>query len=233
MEEYTDKYGVVYGDEGETLVRCPLDITGQYIIPEGIISIGSNAFANCVHLEAVIIPRSVVRIGGFAFNRCKNLKSIVILSNRLSAIGISCFRYCENLTIVATPGVARKISRSINSDSGVEPINSPINVTIEEYDFEKCPHLDSDFIKRYLPDIHVSAEDNNSADDTEDVYYEPEETPIDTFMDHFDDLDPVQQALLRKESPQKSDESKDGPKIQSRGKKRAKGIITDEHLNLF
>ena len=233
MEEYTDKYGVVYGDEGETLVRCPLDITGQYIIPEGIISIGSNAFANCVHLEAVIIPRSVVRIGGFAFNRCKNLKSIIILSNRLSAIGISCFRYCENLTIVATPSVAKKISRYINSGSGVEPINSPVNVTIEEYDFEKCPHLDSDFIKRYLPDIQVSAEDNCSVDDKEDVYYEPEETPIDTLMEQFDDLDAVQQALLRKESPQKSDENEDRPKISSRGKKRAKGTITDENFSLF
>lgn len=233
MEEYTDKYGVVYGDEGETLVRCPLDITGQYIIPEGIIYIGSNAFANCVHLEAVIISRSVVRIGGFAFNRCKNLKSIVILSNKLSAIGLSCFRYCENLTIVASPNIARKIHRYLNSDLGVDPINSPVNVTIEEYDFEKCPHLDSDFIKKYIPNISVSTEQDCRLEEKEDVYHEPEETPIDTFMDHFDDLDPVQQALLRKESPQKSDESKDGPKIQSRGKKRAKGIITDEHLNLF
>ena len=231
MEEYTDKYGVVYGDEGETLVRCPLDIKGQYIVPEGTISIGSNAFANCVHLEAVIIPQSVVCIGGFAFNRCRSLRLVVILSNKLSAIGISSFRYCEDLTIVAAPNIARKITDFIGLN--ITSIDSPNSVTIEEYDFGKCPNLDSDFIKKYIPNISVNTEQDCRLEEKEDVYHEPEETPIDMLMEQFDDLDAVQQALLRKESPQKSDESKDGPKISSRGKKRAKGTITDENLSLF
>ena len=31
-----DKYGVIFADSGETLSECPKDLSGEYIVPEGV-----------------------------------------------------------------------------------------------------------------------------------------------------------------------------------------------------
>jgi len=49
-----------------------------YAIPEGTLSIGIYAFANCNNLAGVTIPDSVTSIGNGAFNTCKGLKSVTL-----------------------------------------------------------------------------------------------------------------------------------------------------------
>ena len=36
---YIDKHGVEYTDDKKTLIRCPQDFEGEYIIPDGVIEI--------------------------------------------------------------------------------------------------------------------------------------------------------------------------------------------------
>ncbi|MGI6691883.1 MAG: leucine-rich repeat domain-containing protein [Christensenellales bacterium] len=52
-------------------------LTGEIIIPEGVTSIGSEAFEMCSKLTVIIIPNSVTRIGDRAFNGCESLATIV------------------------------------------------------------------------------------------------------------------------------------------------------------
>ena len=33
---YTDEYGVEYSDDKKTLVKCPSDFQGEYVIPDGV-----------------------------------------------------------------------------------------------------------------------------------------------------------------------------------------------------
>ena len=94
---YFDKYGVEFSDDKKTLVRCPQDYIGEYIIPQGVNSIADEAFESCRSLTSVIIPNTVIIIGQGVFSDCRNLKHIN-LPNSVSNIGDS-FEFCCELKI--------------------------------------------------------------------------------------------------------------------------------------
>ena len=73
---YIDKYGVEYSDDKKTLVRCPEDFEGEYIIPEGVVCIGNNAFAGCSKLTSITIPESTTTIEWGAFGACESLSKV-------------------------------------------------------------------------------------------------------------------------------------------------------------
>ncbi|MBP5477525.1 MAG: leucine-rich repeat domain-containing protein [Paludibacteraceae bacterium] len=76
---YIDKYGVEYSDDKKTLVRCPEDFEGEYIIPEGVTAIGKNAFWKCAGLTSLYIPPSLKKIyGPFSFWGCNKLIGVHI-----------------------------------------------------------------------------------------------------------------------------------------------------------
>lgn len=97
----------------------------EYVIPEGVTTIGNSAFRDCDNLNEITIPEGVTAIGNFAFSDCDNIESITIpdsvltigdgvffpcgklttvtLGNGLTAIGNSAFRDCENLIGVTIP----------------------------------------------------------------------------------------------------------------------------------
>ena len=56
---------------------CNSDIV-SVIIPDGVVTIGDNAFDGCESLKEITIPDSVVRIGSYAFYGCDSLKEIAI-----------------------------------------------------------------------------------------------------------------------------------------------------------
>jgi hypothetical protein len=76
-------------------------------IPNGVTSIGSEAFAG-TSLTNVTIPNGVTSIGNWAFSGC-NLTSVTI-PNSVTTIGINAFM-CENLTTV-TIGANVRLSTS-------------------------------------------------------------------------------------------------------------------------
>ena len=77
-------------------------------IPEGYVSIGKRAFANCRNLERVVLPSTLKSIGAEAFAGCKMLKQI-ILPDAVSEIGAYCF-YASGLQSVTIrhpgPGIS-------------------------------------------------------------------------------------------------------------------------------
>ena len=64
--------------EGGVLVQCSRDALGSIIIPDGVTSIGDEAFLGCSSLKSIVIPDSVTSIGERAFKSCESLESIVI-----------------------------------------------------------------------------------------------------------------------------------------------------------
>ena len=48
------------------------------MIPDGVISIGRQAFSQCKKMASIEIPSSTESIGEYAFYSCDKLKSIVI-----------------------------------------------------------------------------------------------------------------------------------------------------------
>lgn len=99
---YTSMDGVLFNKSKTELLYCLTSKSGEYIIPDGVTSIGNAAFSGC-DLTSVTIPDSVTSIGRDAFAGCYNLKSIMI-PDSITEIDAYTFYCCRNLTDVYYDG---------------------------------------------------------------------------------------------------------------------------------
>lgn len=83
------------------VIGCKENITSA-TIPNGVISIGNDAFENGKNLNSINIPNSVTSIGNRAFSGCSSLNSIS-LPNELNYIGSSAFYGCTSLNTLNIP----------------------------------------------------------------------------------------------------------------------------------
>lgn len=91
----TDDYGIVYSADGTRLIKCPYDLEiTNYVVPEGVLEISSNAFSSS-SIQNIVLPQSLEYIGNNAF-AWSNLTSITIPEN-VKITGDSAFTYCSNL----------------------------------------------------------------------------------------------------------------------------------------
>ena len=77
--EYKDIDGVLYSKDGKTLVAFPGGRTGEYVVPEGTVTIYEESFRNS-EIEKITITESVKVIGDAAFYG-SNCKEFIILGN--------------------------------------------------------------------------------------------------------------------------------------------------------
>lgn len=99
------------------------------ILPNGITSIGTYAFAICPQLKNVEIPNTVTHIGAGAFYWCGSLTSITI-PNSVTSIGNAAFSTCTSLTSVTLPDSVTTVSNSLfDSCLALENVTLGKNVT--------------------------------------------------------------------------------------------------------
>ena len=128
------------------------------IIPDGVTSIGSNAFSNNDSLTSVTLPNSVTTIGGAAFHPCSALTSVNI-PDGVTSIEEHTFNGCSGLTSITIPDGVTSIGNSAFKDcSGLTSINIPDGVTsIGESAFAYCSGLTSITIPDGVTSIGESA----------------------------------------------------------------------------
>jgi hypothetical protein len=95
---YASVSGVLFNQTGTTLILVPGGMTGTYVIPSGVTSIGSDACAYCTSLTGVTIPDSVTDIGDYAFYRCTSLTSVTVQAAYPPAMspGSYTFEHCAS-----------------------------------------------------------------------------------------------------------------------------------------
>lgn len=108
---YFDKYGVEFSEDKKTLIRCPKDFQGEYIIPDEVLYIRIVAFKDCRNLKKIIIPNSVKRIGERSFSSCTALSFIKIPLGVLE-IGQGAFLDCTGLEIISLPESVEVVANS-------------------------------------------------------------------------------------------------------------------------
>lgn len=107
---YSSLNGILFNKEKTELLEYPAGKSGEYVIPNDVISISDSAFAYCYNLTNIIIPDSVKDIGDNAFWGCENLTSIEI-PDSVTSIGDFAFSCCKNLTSVIIPNSVTSIGR--------------------------------------------------------------------------------------------------------------------------
>lgn len=101
----SDASGVLFNKNQTELIRAPQGISGVYTMPDGVISIGPNAFEECYYLTGVVIADSVAAIGRYAFGYVESLSSIMIPAS-VTFIGDFAFDGCNNLKEIWFAGSA-------------------------------------------------------------------------------------------------------------------------------
>ena len=91
--------GMLFNASGTVLIRCPLGKSGDVCLPEGVVSIGPEAFFQCTKLTAIRLPEGLQSIGDLAFGACTALEEIV-LPESVSDMGLAVFLRCNRLRSV-------------------------------------------------------------------------------------------------------------------------------------
>ena len=94
--------GVLFNKDKTSIILYPNAKSNEYVIPEGVTSIGAQCFAACANLTSIIIPERVTSLGNYCFSSCSNLASIVIPES-VTSLGSDCFSRCSNLASIVIP----------------------------------------------------------------------------------------------------------------------------------
>lgn len=121
----------------ELFIKLPAGYSGEYTVPEGIVTIHDNAFSGCQQLTAVHLPATVERIGSGAFES-SSLKSIA-LPEGLKTIGEFAFSnsalesidFPEGLEAIGMQAFAYSKLTSVDLPEGLK--------TLEQGAFSYCP----------------------------------------------------------------------------------------------
>lgn len=126
LREFKGKYASSDGrclidEKGILLAVAQAGLT-EFIIPDGVISIGNGAFSGCGQLKNITIPNSVTTIGGGAFYACR-FQNIVI-PNSVISIKEGAFLRCESLVSINIPDSVIEIgSTAFRNCSNLSEVN--------------------------------------------------------------------------------------------------------------
>jgi len=88
---YSSFEGVVFNKLKTTLVAFPPGVTGAYVIPSSVTTIGTKAFFTCDKLTRVTFPANLATIQTLAFRECGALLDAIFTGNA-PALGANAFQ---------------------------------------------------------------------------------------------------------------------------------------------
>jgi hypothetical protein len=120
---YSSVDGVLFNQTQTALIEYPAGNAGSsYTIPNGVTSIGEDAFFHCTSLASVTIPNTVTNIGAYAFDQC-GLTNVMI-GNGVTRIGDFAFYWCS-LASVYFAGNAPSLGLDPFDNSSATPYYLP------------------------------------------------------------------------------------------------------------
>ena len=153
--------GVLFTNDTSRIIKYPPKKTNDtytYIIPDGVTSIGDDAFSFCNSLTNITIPEGVTSIGDDAFSFCNSLTNITIPEG-VTSIGDDAFSFCSFLINITIPESVTSIGDNAFYDcSSLIEISIPEGVTsIGKCAFDCCTSIKNIMIPESVTSIGNSA----------------------------------------------------------------------------
>lgn len=139
---YTAQDGVLFSKDMTTLVACPEGREGTYTVPDGVETLGEQAFSRCVGLTGITLPESLTTIKAAAFYNCSALTGLTI-PDGVTSIGPTAFCRCSVLAQITLPESLSTLETGLFSDCpALTALVIPAGVTdIQEAVFWNCTAL--------------------------------------------------------------------------------------------
>jgi hypothetical protein len=119
---YSSLNGVLFNKNQTSLLEYPGGVSGSYTIPNGVTSIGFDAFELCSGLTSVDIPNSVTTIASYVFFKCTGLTSVTIPFG-VTSLGDYAFQDCSSLASAYFQGNAPPDDgTAFNGDNGTTTV---------------------------------------------------------------------------------------------------------------
>jgi hypothetical protein len=138
---YTSVDGVLFNKALTTLIQFPVSRGQGYQVPNSVTTISDTAFATS-DLTSVQFPQGLRSIGNDAFGLCTNLTSVV-LPNSLTNLGTSAFLLCTALTnITLGTNLPAIPAQAFSACSSLERVTIPASVkSFGGNAFYECPKM--------------------------------------------------------------------------------------------
>lgn len=91
--------GVVLDHTQTILISVPTNISGNFVVPNGITIILENAFTGCEFINNIHLPESVKAIGNQCFKDCIRLNTLT-LPKSIEYIAPQCFLYSSVISVL-------------------------------------------------------------------------------------------------------------------------------------
>lgn len=134
-------------------------------LPDGLLTIGDEAFCYVTNMKKIYIPDSVTSIGVVAFSHCLSLTEVNIPKN-ITSINIHAFYCCSNLKRVVIPnGVTEILDNAFGGCRSLETVIIPKSVEKITYGaFGGCNALQTVYYRGNQSEwANVSIGDSNDA----------------------------------------------------------------------
>ena len=106
---------------GDALVMVPSSASGTFVVRDGTVTIGTNAFLACKELTEIRLPLSVTTIESGAFSGCEALASLT-LHEGIQTIGYDAIDECHALTELTIPSTVTDLANIISMCHGLKKI---------------------------------------------------------------------------------------------------------------
>lgn len=146
-----DKQGVLFADDKRTLLRCPLDFEGEYVVTDTVFRIEDGAFSHCHRLTSLVIPHSVWEIGQGIVSDCKALTSLSFAREFIYSVELDehAFDDCTNHCTLYVPNRSEAGYRNHPAFKGFQIVVEKQSLSHPDYCFDDYPY-DSNDKNRYV-----------------------------------------------------------------------------------
>lgn len=152
----SDDQGALYNKDKTLLIEAPGAVE-TFVVPEGVVEIGSSAFYECKNLKTLTLPQTLKYIQAYAFQYCESLSEVTIPGTVKSFD--AAFANCEGLTrVTVSEGVERISSTAFLGCYALADISIPDTVTsIGNTAFYACTGLTKITIPKSVTSIEKQA----------------------------------------------------------------------------